>query len=1078
MKKEMSTKKALAVYTPPIVVVFAIMLAVIIAASTFWQDISLWLYGRAQTTDASVLQSGTELCVDIVEEGIVLLKNEKDSKGKAALPLTKEEIAKVNVFGWAAYDWMTMAFGSGYSNTKLAKVKLFPALKEAGIEYNEDLYNLYRNFYSDSSNVYNKQEDEQEYRGGVSFGSEKIFTLHEPGASFYTDTLKNSIIAHSGVALVVIGRTGSESKDLKLNQVKQTQQNKSTVNTTVTDRHYLELSTEEEEMIAVAKETCEKVIVILNTANTMETGFIDDPDIDAALLVGITGLTGVNGLINVLRGEKIEKVAERDENGNVIYDENGDPVYKKNENGEIVTETVKVSPSGRTVDTYAYDVFTAPSMANYGAESNDGAINTYPNARGEGDRYNSYIDYSEGIYVGYKWYETADAEGYWDDVDNDYGKGYEGVVQFPFGYGLSYTEFTWTVTNVLINGQTKTSGELGKNDKIEIYIEVKNVGDYPGKDVIELYYTPPYIKGGIEKAHVNLGAFAKTGVIAPGGTDIVKLELSVQSMASYDCYDMNGNNHTGYELDAGPYQIRLMKNAHENAVLGDTAFNGTAAAVKDSVITYTVPAGGYKYDTDEKTGNKVENRFTNKDGFGNDEVIDNNDLDGSRESEPVKYLSRGDIAGTLPTKKPARARTEEAGSVAHNARPSQAQLDYAGYGNITSMPVVENNGLVFNDAVGTKSYDDEIWAQLIAQIPADELVTLVSDGYFKTARLPSISKGETVDLDGPLGFNTRVTSGSALCEFVAYPSATTLAQTWNVELAHAYGLSIGREAKSMNGLKGWYAPGANIHRNPFGGRNGEYYSEDGYLSGMICAGTVQGAKEMGVYSYVKHFVVNDSEKSREGLFTFLTEQTLREVYLKPFELMIKEGGGNALMTSMNRLGRVWAGANYGLMTEIVRNEWGFRGAAVTDWVNAGEDYMPPYLGIWAGNDTWLSNGIGTTFNVLKGNAAATVMGQKVAHDVLWMIVDCDNAAAAYDPNAVPTDFSAGATYNMTWVWYIVLIEIVLAAGLGVMAFFLTKTILKNKKKKAAASDGTDSSGPNEAVDAENTVTAEHDETSS
>lgn len=1037
-KKVMSTKKSLAVFVPCMSAVVAIMLALVIAATMFWQDISLWLYGRAQTTDAAVLEGGTALCEDIVEEGVVLLKNQKDSKGKAALPLSKEEIAKVNVFGWAAFDWMTSAFGSGYSNTNLEKVKLFPALEKAGIEYNKDLAEMYEKFYCDHTTVYNPVDD-LEYRGGTSFGSEKIFTIHEPGTSFYTDAIKNSVIAHSDVALVVIGRTGSESKDLKLNQVKQEQKNKSTTNKTVTDRHYLQLATEEEEMIAVAKETCSKVIVILNTANTMETGFIDDEKIDGALLVGFTGLTGINGLINVLRGEKQSPVAERDADGNVKYNEDGTVIYKKDANGNTVTETVKVSPSGRTADTYAYDILgTNPAAANYGAESIDGAINTYSNAKSDRDRYRAYVDYNEGIYVGYKWYETADAEHFWDDKGG-YGK----VVQYPFGYGLSYSEFEWEVTGIRINGKEQKSGELPKDGKIEITVVVHNTGNYPAKDVVELYYTPHYISGGIEKAYVNLCAFAKTGAIAPGEADTVKLELSVQSMASYDCYDKNNNGHTGYELDGGDYQLRFMKNSHEAAVMHKNSDT-------EAVIGFTVPAAGYKYDTDEDTGKAVENRFTNKDGNGNDKTVDKADLDGSHESTPVKYLSRENFNTTYPQKQTtARTRTEEAEQIAKAKKPTAEQLEYAGYGNITSMPEVVNSGLTVDDVRGTKTYDDAIWSQVVAQITAKELVTLISDGYFKTAALPSIEKSEYVDLDGPAGFNTRVTS-NAPCQFVAYPSATILAQTWNVDLAHAMGLSVGREASSMSGLKGWYAPGANIHRNPFGGRNGEYYSEDAVLSGMICAGTVKGAKEMGVYSYVKHFAVNDSEKNREGLFTFLTEQTLREIYLRPFELVVKEGGGNALMTSMNRLGRVWSGGNYGLMTEIVRNEWGFNGTAVTDWVNASDDYMPPYRGIWAGNDIWLSNGIGSLFSALNGDPTATVMGRKVAHDVLWTLVDTENAAAAYDPNAV-TGSNDGAEYNLTWIWYVVLVEVALAAGVGTMAFFLVRNILRNKKGVAEAS---------------------------
>lgn len=1036
-KKVMSTKKSLSIFVPCISAVVAIMLALIIAATMFWQDISLWLYGRAQTTDAAVLEGGTALCEDIVEEGVVLLKNEKDGKGNPALPLTEEEIEKVNVFGWAAFDWMTSAFGSGYSNTELEKIKLFPALEKAGIEYNTDLADMYESFYCDHTTVYNPVDD-LEYRGGTSFGSEKIFTIHEPGTSFYTEAIKNSIIAHSDVALVVIGRTGSESKDLKLNQVKQEQKNKSTTNKTVTDRHYLELSTEEEEMIAVAKETCSKVIVILNTANTMETGFIDDNGIDGALLVGFTGLTGINGLIDVLRGEKQTPVPERDEDGNVRYNDDGTVIYKKDANGEVITETVKVSPSGRTADTYAYDILgTNPAAANYGAESNDGAINTYSNAKSDSDRYRAYIDYSEGIYVGYKWYETADAEHYWDDMG-----GYEKVVQYPFGYGLSYTRFEWEVKSVKINGKDQKNGELPKDGKIEITVAVHNTGDYPGRDVVELFYTPEYISGGIEKAYVNLCAFAKTGVIAPGGTDTVKLQLSVQSMASYDCYDKNGNGKTGYELDGGDYQLRLMKNSHE---LGEMARGSQTGAV----IEYTVPSAGYYYENDEVTGEAVENRFTNKDGKGNDKTVDKADLDGSNESAPVKYMSRENFKQTYPKKQTAaRTRTSVAEEIAKAKKPTAEQLEYAGYGNITAMPEVVNSGLTMEDVKGTKTYEDEIWDELIAQITAKELVTLISDGYFKTAALPSIGKSEYVDLDGPMGFNTRVTSKTP-CQFVAYPSATMLAQTWNVDLAHAMGLSVGREAKSMKGLKGWYAPGANIHRNPFGGRNGEYYSEDPVLSGLICAGTVKGAKEMGIYSYVKHFVVNDSEKNREGLFTFLTEQTLREIYLKPFEIMIKEGGGNALMTSMNRLGRVWSGANYGLMTEIVRNEWGFRGSVVTDWVNASDDYMPPYKGIWAGNDIWLSNGIGSLFGTLNNDPAATVMGRKVAHDVLWTLVDTENAAAAYDPNAASSDLG-GAEYNLVWIAYLVLAEVALAAGVGVMAFFLARNIIRNKKSDGNA----------------------------
>lgn len=1064
-KKAMSTKKALAIFTPCITFCVVLILAVAILTSMFWKQISMFISGRPQTADAAALADGAALCENIVEEGTVLLKNQKDKKGNPALPLSADEIKQVNVFGWAAYDWMTMAFGSGYSNTDLDRVKFFPALEAAGIEYNKDLYNLYKDYYTAHNKTYG-DGDYLEYRGGVAFGSEEIFVLREPAKSDYLN-LTESITAFSSVGLVVIGRTGSESKDLQLVQVKQTVKGKNEKKTDK-NRHYLQLSTEEEDMIEVATLLCDKVIVILNTANTMETGFINDEGIDGALLVGITGLTGVNGLINVLKGEKEAPVAVRGSDGKPVYNDDGTPKYEMNSDGTVKTEAVKVSPSGRTADTYAYDILgTTPAAVNQGnkGRGEEGAATIYADRGSAAAQYSAYVDYSEGIYIGYKWFETANEEHFWDDYaprtanEVDYSKyvtgktGYDVVVQYPFGYGLSYTQFEWTITKVTVNGNDKTSGDVTEKDKIKIWVEVKNTGDYPGADVVELFYTPYYKEGSsIEKAFVNLIAFAKTGVIQPGEADIVELELTVQDMASYDCYDGNANGHAGYELDPGEYQLKLMKNSHEAGDMGDKTVNGASAAVKGSVITYNIK-NTINCSTDSTTGKEIYNRFTNRDGKGNDNTIDNADLDGSHESVKVEYMSRADFKGTYPKKiTTPRNSAAEAIQVATAKKPTQEQLNATGYGNAQPRSQAKN-GLTFEDVIGNKKYDDDIWTDLIANISNKELRNLAEDGYFKTAKIDSIGKSEYVDLDGPLGFNTRVTGGAGTtCKFMAYPSGTMLAQTWNTQEAYALGLSVGRERNSMPGLRGWYAPGANTHRNPFGGRNGEYYSEDGVLAGYICAGTVSGAKDMGVYSYVKHFVVNDSEYRREGLFTFLTEQTLRETYLKPFEIMIKKGGGNALMTSMNRLGRVWSGANYGLMTQIIRDEWDFKGTAVTDWVNSGDDYMPPFKGVWAGNDMWLSAGFGSQFTGMENDAAACAALENVAHHVLWTFVDTTNAEAAYDPNAAGTDLSEGAVYNMSFVGIIVAVELVLLAGAGVMGFFLVRTILRNRKPDAEPTD--------------------------
>ena len=997
------TKKKLLWKRIPIMSIIAIlMVAVLVLSMIFSDTISLFLYGIGnQSLDTAVLSSGTALCEDIVEEGTVLLKNSVDGKGNATLPLSEDEIVRVNVFGWAAYDWMTSAFGSGFSNTSLDKVKFFEALEEEGIEYNKTLYNMYETFYSHPATGWGMTLEE--YRGDVDVGTTTKFILHEPGESYYTDNVLNEATAFSDIAIVVIGRMGGEAADLRMEQTKQVQTNNSGATEVDSARHYLQLSTEEEQMIEAAKKACSKVIVILNTSNTMELGFLEDEGIDAALLVGLTGLTGVRSVIDILRGYKDVEVTAED--------------------GTVTTERVAVNPSGRTADTYAYDIMTAPSSVNsgYGGATKYTGLSSSNNySKGY---YDAYIDYYEGIYVGYRWYETAAVEGYLD---------YDATVQYPFGYGLSYTSFEWSVSKILINGEEQkynATPELSQNDNIEIYVTVKNNGDVAGKDVVELYYTAPYIKGGIEKSYVNLGAFAKTPVIQPGESATVKLELSVQSMSSYDCYDANNNGHTGYELDAGEYTLRLMKNAHENGTMA-------SGSKTDANIVYSIP--GYNYDYDETTGNLVVNRFTG------DDTIDNADLDGSEETIPVTYLSRADFAGTFPTEKIIRARSEEAYQVASATEPTLEQLQKAGLAGLTMPKTSAAGGLAITDMVGTEDYDNADWSVLISQISTKELFELIRNGYFKTAALESIGKPEYTDLDGPLGLNTRVTS-NASCEFVAYPSETMVAQTWNTEIAYAVGKSVGTEAQSVGSLKGWYGPAANIHRNPFGGRNGEYYSEDPLLSGKMCAQTTLGAKDMGLYCYTKHFVANDSESLREGLYTFMTEQTLREIYLRAFEYGVKEGGNNALMTSMNRLGRVWSGGSRALCTEILREEWGFNGTLVTDWVDTGSTYMPVYRGIWAGNDIWLNNANATKmFNDAEhsDDPAFIALAQNVAHDVLWTLIDTENARLAYDPDAGTTDLDTGFEYNHTWYWYVAIFEVACAAVIVIMALNLRKNLKK------------------------------------
>ena len=956
---------------------------VLIASIMFSDTISRYLSGiGGGNIDETTLNNGTDLVEDIVEEGTVLLKNENK-----ALPLSDDEISKVNVFGWAGYDWMTSTYGSGFSNTNLTKVKFYDALEEAGIEYNKTLFNMYKDFYSASTSGWG-MNDLREYRGDVAVGTTKKFILHEPGQSYYTDDIINEAKNFSSIGLVVIGRTGGEAADLRLYQEKQVQVNGSSQTTTDTTRTYLQLTTEEEEMIEAAKKACEKVVVLLNTSNTMELGFVEDSGIDACLLVGLTGLTGVRSVVDLLRG--------------------------KNSDNELI------SPSGRTADTYAYNISSAPSSVNsgYGGAKKYNGFTGYQKAY-----YDAFIDYYEGIYVGYRYYETAAKEGFIN---------YDEVVQYPFGYGLSYTEFEWTVEKIEINGKEqsyKDAVELDKDSEFEITVSVKNIGDYPAKDVVELYYSTPYYDNQIEKSSIVLGDFVKTKVIAPGETDEVVLNISLRDMASYDCYDKNANNFSGYEVDGGNYSLLLMRNSHQKANVSDNSVTGNE-------INYTVPNNGYQYETDEVTGYEVKNRFT-----GND-TLDGYPIDGSKELGDINYLSRADFNNTFPKAIVARNRNDDAFKIASSEVPTNEQLKATGYENVEEPWVGLNADITLDDMLEIESYDDIEWETFISQITTEELFELIRNGYFKTAAIPSVGKTEYVDLDGPLGLNTRVMSNAG-CQFVSYPSETMIAQTFNEDLAYAVGKSWGIEAaNSDSGIMGIYAPGANLHRNPYDGRNAEYYSEDTLLSGIMAANTIKGAKEEGLYCYMKHFAVNETESLREGLYTFLTEQTLREIYLKPFEIAVKEGGSNAVMTSMNRIGATWTGASYSLCTEILRNEWGFNGTLVTDWVDTGSKYMPVYKGIWAGNDIWLNNNTGNISPLfsddLKDDYVFVTLAQKVAHNVLWTLIDTIQTSE--------TSLRDGATYNMSWIWYIVGIEALLVASVGVTTFFLIKEIKKKKNK--------------------------------
>ena len=984
MKKKMSNKVYLALNVPFMVVLLAVMIALIVAASAWAELISIVMHGYGFVENErtqGIIDEGRALGEKIVGDGIVLLKNDviDEDSGKKSLPLENfGEGSKVNVFGWASIDWIAGGYGSGFSNTQLQKMKLYEALDEAKIAYNTDLRDMYTEFFAQKAYAYGSEWDEK--RGDIDIGNTKKFRLHEPGKDYYTDEVINNAKEFSDTALVVLGRVGGEGNDLIAKQTKQPQINGDDTEITDDTRHYLELSTEEREMIQAASEACDNVIVVLNICNAMELGFLNEEElgIDSCILVGTTGLTGVRSVIDVLSGE--------------------------------------INPSGRTADTFAADFTASPSFAT----STDQGVLSYSSEAGGNYNYHSwYVDYTDDIYVGYRYYETAYA-----DMNEEDGSGdawYAENVVYPFGYGLSYTDFEWRITSV-----DNAPGALPVDGKITVTVEVTNTGDVAGKDVVELYYSAPYgdetTNGSeIEKAHVVLGDFAKTDVLQPDEKDTVQLELYVQDMASYDAYDDNGNDHTGYELDPGEYTLRISRDAHCDPYNDPVVQDETGKYSAELVYTLSGEAHNYTHDRSNPDGLEVTNRFT-----GDDVEEGCVPIDGSKETVAPEYMSRSDFEGTFPEKQPARAATKEAIEISWDDGAAEEE-------GITAPELGKGGSLTVADLIG-KDYDDPMWDRLVSQMSKSEMTELITDGAFKTAEVASVGKPMVIDFDGPTGLNTRE-AGDKHCNFVAYPNETILAQTWNKQLAYDFGAKVGEEARNA-GVWGWYAPSANLHRSPFGGRNYEYYSEDPLLSGVMAGETIKGAKDEGMYCYLKHFAANENESHREGLFVWLTEQSLREIYLKPFEIALKRADGNALMSSMNRIGATWVAGSRALMTDVLRGEWGFEGSVITDWVGS---YMPVNLGLKAGNDLWLHR---VDLNHAdKSSDTYFHYAKQACKNILYTYVSTETARL--EAGGEPVDITqCSVVLSYGWVWIIVGIEALMLIGLGVWIFFVIRRVLK------------------------------------
>ena len=805
--------------------------------------------------------------------------------------------------------------------------------------------------------------------------------LVEPDINFYNKVISNgkSLLENakefSSTAIVTISRFASEGIDIPFKQTKD-----SGIDDT---RHYLELSKEEEALIGLVSENFSKVIILINAGNQMELGFLNNEKISAALMVNYLGQSGTKGLGRILNG--------------------------------------KINPSGHLTDTYPYDLTSDP---------------TYVNAIRNGD----HIHYVEDIYIGYKWYETADKENFFN---NKFSKSYNDIVQYPFGYGLSYSNFTQEIVSYELS---TSSTSLQRTSKVEVKVKVKNTSNLDGKDVIQLYYTAPYKKGEIEKSSINLLAFKKTDLLKPNEEKIYSLIFSSYDLSSYDAYDKNNNGFSGYELEQGEYQFKLMKDAH-NFVEGDkNIFNLNC----DKTIIYN---------RDPNTGAMVSNRFGEFDNEGkyiNDSSYANCPIDGSTAGTKIEYLSRSNFENTFPTSQTPNRDVKSIIEYANNyveykayegvEKPTQGiqsenplLLVTKEDGSKASLDDLKNGkNLIWNKELVNKlgqDYNASEYETLLNQLTEDELTNFVESSGYGNDPAESIGKIGFNDFDGPAGFNVTVNSpfGDKKSEWTGFGNEALLGQTWSTQLAEALGEAFGKEG-TATGVTGIYAPGVNLHRTSFNGRNFEYYSEDPILSGILASKVIEGAKIQGVYCFLKHFVVSEMGPNPRKLNVWLTEQNLRENYLKPFEKAVK-AGATAVMTAFNRLGATWTGGNYQLIQIILRKEWKFKGVVITDWCQGDSD-MTVNQGLHAGNDIWLNPANRCNNGGLDENKDSSwVCARRSAHNLLYTI--CNTFYTAWNAGN-DIGVHEGENVFRWWIPVLVLINILVIGIEGLFLFLLLK----------------------------------------
>lgn len=849
------------------------------------------------TNKAEAFANAQEVNLKLAEEGFVLLKNEN-----AALPMNKG--ARISVFSKNSVNLSYGGSGSGGFDTSNNK-NLYESLNDAGFVTNPTL----KRFYESSQSGPVRTANSSDLDNG---DNQKIATAETP-QNKYTDAVRNSYADYSDAALVVITRIGGEGFDLPRYQG-------DSEGAVSPDSHYLELDQNEIDLLtAVTDGTFKRVVVVFNTPSSFEATFLKDSayaafadKIDAAVWIGFTGSNGITALGEILNGD--------------------------------------VNPSGRLVDTWAADFTKNPSFVNFGTGCLPDTTDKY-----DGGMYYS-VDYEEGIYVGYRYYETRG--------ETDGENWYNANVVYPFGYGLSYTTFDWTVGDA-------SASEIELGTTITVPVTVKNTGSVAGKDVVQLYASAPYTLGGIEKAHKVLVGFAKTKLLQPGESETVTVSFDPYSAASYDYRDANSNGFSGYELEAGEYTLYISRNAHES----------------EKAIALNL-AADVQIGTDPTTDSEVVNRYTDSENF----------LDSDWQLDTM--LSRADWEGTWPTPQTAQQHAgtdrlyEEIRSEEHNNPTDFDSEEYPWFGEEPTLTL--RDLLPSAEAEGYEpvvSYDDERWEELMMGCDEEEMIALINNGAYHTLAMESVGLPATIHGDGPSGFTCFMSKEqvNGTCQYVSEP---VMASTWNINLMNELGEAIGEEGTIGDKATGQpyssiYAPGVNIHRSPFGGRCSEYFSEDPFISGMMGAAEVQGIQSRGVLPTVKHFVANEQETHRSigGDLSWLSEQALREIYLKPFEYTVKLGETRGIMTSFNRIGTRWTGGDYRLLTEILRNEWGFNGLVICDF-NTIPQYMIPRMMFYAGGSLDLATQQSAMWmDCDTSDAGDAIVLMRAVKDVMYALVN-------------------------------------------------------------------------------------------